>query len=138
PVNPAARLAARAKPGQILASAEVLKRSRARFDAKPQPFLVKGKERPINAFWLGELLEREEEEAAPQLPLVGRDEELAVLRASVEEARRRTSRVVELDGEPGIGKSRLVEELRTTAIRLQQLTTRFAEHEASTPFFVFR
>jgi class 3 adenylate cyclase/tetratricopeptide (TPR) repeat protein len=136
-VNTAARLAARGKPGQVLASADVLKRSRARFEAKPQPFLVKGKERPINAFWLGALLETHVDEAAP-LTLVGRDDELAMLREAIEDARRRTSRLVELIGEPGIGKSRLVEELRTTAMGFQQLSARCEEYESSTPFFVFR
>ena len=49
-VNLAARLAARAEPGEILATGEVLERSRTHFETAAQPFLVKGKERAITAY----------------------------------------------------------------------------------------
>ncbi len=52
-VNLAARLAARAEPGGILATADVLDRSPTRFETEPQPFLVKGKERAITAYRVG-------------------------------------------------------------------------------------
>ena len=52
-VNLAARLAARAEPGEILATGEMLERSRTRFETSPQPFLVKGKERAITAYSVG-------------------------------------------------------------------------------------
>ena len=50
----AARLMARAKPGQILVAEPVLDRSRARFASTLlEPFLVKGKSRPVLAHELG-------------------------------------------------------------------------------------
>jgi class 3 adenylate cyclase/tetratricopeptide (TPR) repeat protein len=136
-VNVAARLTGRTKPGRFLASAEVLKRSRTRFDADSEPFLMKGKEQPINAFWIGAVHDAGDE-AAAVLPLIGRDREVDVVRAAVDDARRRMERFVELVGEPGIGKSRLVGEARTLAIGFQQLSARSEEYESSTPFFAFR
>jgi predicted ATPase len=58
-------------------------------------------------------------EAAAQkglTPLVGRAEELAVLRRRWEQARTGAGQVVLLNGEPGIGKSRLVQEIKEQAI----------------------
>ena len=136
-VNTAARLVSRAQPGRILASSDVLKRSRKRFDVEPEPFLVKGKERAINAYWVGAPRE-DAEEGYESLPLVGRDAEVELLRAAIDDARRRVPRVVELVGDPGIGKSRLVEELRRQAVGFQQLEAHSEEHESATPFFAFR
>ena len=46
--------------------------------------------------------------------------------------------LVELIGEPGMGKSRLVEELQAQAPDLLAVTTACAQYEASTPYFAFR
>jgi len=46
--------------------------------------------------------------------------------------------MVELIGEPGLGKSRLVEELRERAPDLRALTATCEQYEASTPYFAFR
>src|SRR5262249_17041616 len=45
-------------------------------------------------------------------PLVGREEELALLRRHWEQAKAGAGQVVLLSGEPGIGKSRLVQEFK--------------------------
>jgi class 3 adenylate cyclase/tetratricopeptide (TPR) repeat protein len=136
-VNVAARLAERAQPGVVLASSQVLDRSRARFDASPQPLLVKGREGSVRAFEVGALRESAAEDER-LLPIVGRERELTVFVSALDAARRRERQVVELVGEAGIGKSRLVEELRTRAAGFQQLVVRCEEYEASTPFFAFR
>ena len=48
-----ARLTGRAEEREILATADVLDRSRTRFDSQPKPLLVKGKERSITAYSVG-------------------------------------------------------------------------------------
>ena len=137
-VNLAARLAARAEPGEILATGEMLERSRTRFETSPQPFLVKGKERAITAYSVGALVGIAEEEHAQEFSLVGREREVDELRAALEAARVRQGQVVELVGEPGIGKSRLVEELKTMAMGFTQLVTHCDQYATSVPYFPFR
>lgn len=136
--NLAARLTGRAQPGQLLATGDVLERSRTTFETESQPFLVKGKERSITAYGVGAVAGAREEEPVTALPLVGREAELEVLSAAVDGARLRTSQLVELVGQPGIGKSRLVEELKTRSIGFQQLLARCESYESSTPYFAFR
>ena len=54
-VNLAARLMAKASPGQVLATQEVLDRSLRSFVTDPlPPFMVKGKRRPVTAFAIGD------------------------------------------------------------------------------------
>ena len=64
--------------------------------------------------------------------------ELAELRAAVDAARMRQSQIAELVGEPGIGKSRLVEELKTLAVGFTHLTTRCDQYAVSVPYFPLR
>jgi class 3 adenylate cyclase/tetratricopeptide (TPR) repeat protein len=137
-VNLAARLCGRAETGQILSTGDVLDRSAARFETERQPFLVKGKERAINAYRVGELSGVREEEAARALPLVGRETELAALQEAVNASRMMQSRIVELVGEPGIGKSRLVDELKTLSIGFNQLVAACDRYSQSDPFFAWR
>ena len=136
-VNLAARLTARAEPSGMLATADVLEHSRMQFDSSLQPYLVKGVERPVVGYAVGEatsVRERVEE----QLPLAGREAELEALRAAVESARAGEFRLVELVGEPGIGKSRLVAELKEVARGFQQLETRCEAYERTNAYFAVR
>ena len=136
-VNLAARLAARAGKGQILATGDVLERSRTRFETEQQPFLVKGKERSVLAYRVGPTLGEREAERQESLPIVGREEELAALDQALDSARRRESALVELAGEPGIGKSRLVTELESRAVGFTQLVTRSGQYAGAAPYFPF-
>ncbi len=137
-VNLAARLTARAEPGQILATGDVLDRAASRFESAAQPFLVKGKERAVTAYAVGEVVGVREEQAPERLPLLGRDAELALLREGIDAARLRQSRLVEIVAEPGMGKSRLVEELLASAIGFTHLVTRSEVYATAAPYFVFR
>ncbi len=72
-------------------------------------------------------------------PLVGRAEELALLDGALAELMRGEWKAVELVGEPGIGKTRLLAELATRAnLRDQLVLSGFAsELERDLPFWVF-
>jgi class 3 adenylate cyclase/tetratricopeptide (TPR) repeat protein len=137
-VNLAARLAARAEKREILVTGDVVERSHTRFETTARQFLMKGKSQPVTGYSLGApAAEAEEPPPAESLPLVGRDAELAVLREAVDAARLRQSRAIELVGEPGAGKSRILEELVTTVAGFQVLRGQCDAYSASTPFAPF-
>lgn len=137
-VNLAARLCARAEKGEILATGEVLQRCRTRFETTSRQFLMKGKARPVTGYSVGAVAAEARDEARTLLPLVGRETELMALREALDAARMRQSRAVELVGEPGAGKTRLVEELVGTAAGFQVLRARCEPYASSTPFAPFR
>ena len=105
-VNLAARLMAKAEPGQIYATADVLETSGTRFaTVELEPFMVKGKAKPVQAWAVGDAIGSRTRDASVQLPLIGRDEELAMLRAALADAEAGHGSMIELVGEPGIGKT---------------------------------
>ncbi|HZO62235.1 MAG TPA: tetratricopeptide repeat protein [Gaiellaceae bacterium] len=137
-VNLAARLMARAGPGELLAADDVLSRSRTVFEAIPlEPFRVKGKSEPVHAFAVGAQRARRERSAAS--PLIGRDDELNVLlQAFASAAESSAGGLVEIVAEPGMGKSRLIEELRVRAAPVHALSVECDEYETATPYHAFR
>jgi class 3 adenylate cyclase/tetratricopeptide (TPR) repeat protein len=136
-VNLAARLMAKAEPGEILATDDVLTRSRTAFQTVPlEPFQAKGKTEPVYAFLVGGTQTREERMAAT--PLVGREQELEVLLDAFASASAYSGRLVEVVAEPGMGKSRLIEELRVRSTPVHAFSTQCDEYEASTPYHAFR
>jgi tetratricopeptide (TPR) repeat protein len=137
-VNLAARLTARAQAGAILATADVLDRAKTTYATEQEPLLVKGKERAVTAHRVGEPVGSRDEPEVDTTPIVGRERELEALRAAVDAARMRQLQVFELVGEPGIGKSRLVRELRTLALGFTQLTVAGEQYTSSTPFSAWR
>jgi class 3 adenylate cyclase/tetratricopeptide (TPR) repeat protein len=136
----AARLMARAEPGEILVSAEAHEHSGGRFDSiELEPFTVKGKSEPVRAVALGGLRVADvDRQLGRELPFVDRERERAVLSASVAPIRMGFGTLVELVGEPGIGKSRLAEELRDQCPDMTTLTVRCEQYDASTPYHPFR
>jgi class 3 adenylate cyclase/tetratricopeptide (TPR) repeat protein len=135
----AARLMARAQASEIIVAADALERSNDRFEADElEPFEVKGLSAPVRAFALGAVRESRARVEEAGLPFVDRDEERALLSTSVESVRLGHGKLVELVGEPGIGKSRLAEELRRQCGDMLTLTVRCEQYESSTPYHAFR
>jgi class 3 adenylate cyclase/tetratricopeptide (TPR) repeat protein len=140
-INVAARVMAHAEPGTALATDDVMARSRTHFATQPvPPFLVKGKAKPIHAVVLGapqgggDAASGDETEG----PFVGRDAELATLRAALDRARARRGCLVEIVAEPGMGKSRLVREVLREASELVVLVGPSDAYESKAPFYPFR
>jgi tetratricopeptide (TPR) repeat protein len=137
----AARVMARADPGTVLATNEVMERSRTMFTTRVvTPFTVKGKTKPIEAVLLGAPrgeLGGATGDAADDT-FVGRDAELATLREALDRARIRRGSLVEVVGEPGMGKSRLVQEILGDAEDLVVVSGPSGSYESKTPYYPFR
>jgi class 3 adenylate cyclase/tetratricopeptide (TPR) repeat protein len=136
-VNLAARLMAKAEPGEILATDDVLSRSRTAFQTVPlEPFQAKGKSEPVHAFLVDGVQAREDRTS--ETPLVGREHELGVLLEAYASAADHSGRLVEVVAGPGLGKSRLIEELRRRSGPVHVLSAQCDEYEVSTPYYPFR
>ena len=135
----AARLMGKAKPGQVLTTADLLERSRSTFETDElEPLTLKGIDEPVTAYNVVAVSGEASATAEHRLPFVGRERELAILSAALGPVRMGFGNIVELIGEPGMGKSRLVEELRAQAPDLVAVTSTCAQYEASTTYFAFR
>jgi class 3 adenylate cyclase len=115
--NIAARLQGLAEPDTVVLSAATQRLVAGLFECQelgPQP--LKGLSIPLTVYRVvGEGIVHSRFEAAVSkglTPLVGREEELGLLRRRWEQAKAGEGQVVLLGGEPGIGKSRLVQMLK--------------------------
>ena len=139
----AARLMARGGGGEIWVSSEAFARGGTSFEATElEPFLVKGRASPCmpscSVHLRRDRLGPRAAAAQDKLPFVDRERERAVLAASVAPIRMGYGTLVELVGEPGIGKSRLAQELRENCADMRQIELRCEQYEASTPYHPFR
>jgi adenylate cyclase len=121
-VNLAARLMQTAGNGHILVSAHILKSLGSAYSFQPlAPVTLKGKSKPVPV----SLLLEKEEQHSEQLfsgQLVGRKAELQMLKQAVApilEHPGRFAGIAIVDGEAGMGKSRLVHELHISLEDLQ-------------------
>src|SRR6185312_16081145 len=113
-VNLAARLAAHAAPGQLLATQELIAHSSGSFAVTEQPpFTAKGKRKPVHALSIDKTMAAGA--SFDKTPFRGRDEELATLVRAAHAAADGVGQVVEVVGEAGMGKSRLLTELEAAA-----------------------
>ena len=115
-INTAARLQAAAPPGGVLVGDRARRATVRAIDyAEHEPIQAKGKAEPVVA-WLAVGRRASfgvEDVAVGHAPLVGREREVALLSDALARARRNERpQLVTLVGVPGIGKSRLVQELR--------------------------
>ena len=138
-INLAARVMGKAVPGQALATTEVVALSQTVFHTTElAPFMVKGKSKPVRAVAIGAVAGARQE-ARAGLPLVGRTDELAVLGEALADVRARRGRVLDIAGEAGIGKSRLVAEvLSGVDDDVVVVAAPCEQYESSTAYFPFR
>ena len=128
--NLAARMETLAEPGKVLLSGPTYRLVRDYFECLPKgKTLVKGKEDPQESFELvraKEIETRLEASAARGLTeLVGRHPEMEFLRAAFARVKDGEAQIVDLVGEAGVGKSRLVYEfLKSLRNRVSFVTGR--------------
>jgi class 3 adenylate cyclase/tetratricopeptide (TPR) repeat protein len=139
-VNLAARLSAKARWGTLMTLESIVSRSRTRFACtEVPPFQVKGKIRPIDALEVGDAIR-----AAPpgststRLPLIGRAHELSILRDSLERAQGGCGAFIELIGETGSGKSRLLSEALKLAGSMPLVHTTCESYTQAVPYVGWR
>ena len=130
-VNLTARLMAKARPGEVVVAPSVLEASRTHFTSTPlEPFSVKGKSALIRAALLGHARGTQETRSRGQSMLVARDAELARLL----DAKAEGGCVVDVVGDVGLGKSRLIQELRSANPGEVRIVT-CEPYERATPYF---
>ncbi|HEU5317184.1 MAG TPA: adenylate/guanylate cyclase domain-containing protein, partial [Chloroflexota bacterium] len=137
-VNTAQRIESAAPAGEVLVDETTYRLARRAFELESvAPLTLKGKAQPVPAYRVVRRQETEgRAEGEPELePLVGRDEELAQLVQALEDAAGGVGRLVLVVGEAGMGKTRLVRELRRRApADVSQLAVRGASYETQTPY----
>ena len=139
-VNLAARVMAKAAPGSVYATADVLERSNTLFETTAiEPFAVKGKAEPVQAWSLGRAKgSRSRPVSLQRLPLTGRNAELGVVRKILGGMRSGAGHLVEVVGQPGVGKTRLLEAMRDAAVGFKKLHNTCEAYTSSTPYAVWR
>jgi class 3 adenylate cyclase/predicted ATPase len=127
--NIAARVQAAAEPGTVMVTARVQRQTAGLFVAEDRgAHPLKGAPEPTTLFRIVRASGGRRFGARVLTPLVGREEELGLLRRRWERAARGEGQFVQIVGEPGIGKSRLIEEFR---LKLAEAPHTFVEWSAS-------
>jgi class 3 adenylate cyclase/predicted ATPase len=113
--NIAARVQGLAEPGTVLVTANVQRQTAGLFVAEDKgAHELKGVPAPETLYRIVRASGGRRTGARTLTPLVGREEELDLLRRRWERARNGAGQLTLIVGDPGIGKSRLVEEFRAT------------------------
>jgi class 3 adenylate cyclase/predicted ATPase len=113
--NVAARVQGLAEPGTVVVTAAVQRQIAGLFVAEDKgAHELKGMATPVTLFRIVRASGGRRFGARALTPLVGREEELDLLRRRWERAARGEGQFIQIVGEPGIGKSRLVQEFRAT------------------------
>lgn len=136
-VNLAARLMAAAGEGELLTTMRVIDRSPTRFRLDHlDPIPLKGKTKPVAAVSVGAITGVDRSDRVAGTPLVGRDAELLVIRQAISELRTGQGGVVEVVGEAGIGKTRILSEARELAGSVDTYTLVCEHYEVNTPYYI--
>ena len=129
--NIAARLQTLAEPGSVVVSERTRALAEGMFDyVELGAHTLKGLTKPLRLFRVGSAraIESRFEAARSDMtltPLVGREEEVALLLRRWQEAKDGEGQVVLLGGEPGVGKSRLARALRERLTQDRYMALRY-------------
>jgi class 3 adenylate cyclase/tetratricopeptide (TPR) repeat protein len=144
-VNLAARLMELAGPGNILVSGRVHSGLGQLFSwEKMTPVWVKGKAEPVSSYRLtgvAEATARQAEPLSPAMPMVGRATERRAMEQTLQTLLQGQSGVVIVEGEAGIGKSRLVGQLLEQSKKCSSLVCFEGNGDAmvqSSPYYSWR
>lgn len=139
-VNLAARLMAAADPGMLYASPSPLDLSSTLFRTKAiEPFHVKGKENPVQAYAVFEEIGVRPPELKHELPFHGRDAELEMIVDIVTTcATSGRGGMMTITGDTGVGKSRLVAEVLERCPGLATLMIQAEPNGKDNPYWAFR
>ncbi|MGH2463385.1 MAG: ATP-binding protein [Candidatus Limnocylindria bacterium] len=138
--NIAARLEAATQPGTIAIGEATARRLVGRFITQPLgPLHVKGRDEPVTAWRLiGPRLSPAGPRTTIGGSLIGRDEEVGRLTRALDQLTAGQGQVVVMVGEAGIGKTRLLAEMRSLERpRLTWLEGHCASYGARSPFGPF-
>jgi class 3 adenylate cyclase/tetratricopeptide (TPR) repeat protein len=121
-VNLSARLMQAAEPGTILLDARTFQRVEAEIDTESLgPLSVKGKAEPVSVWRALGVRQRDRwrqntaDDWLRASPMVGRREEMAMAREIIAKAVQGQGQLLVIDGEAGVGKSRLLAEVAALA-----------------------
>ncbi len=145
-INLAARMETLAQPGTVQISANTYRLVAPLFETKSLGQIeIKGKGEPVDAYQVigykvkpGRIRGIEGLDA----PLIGRQDEIKILRKTLAEVESGHGRIVFLLGEAGLGKSRLIRELRSTWSPEKKGPTSWTQsqglaYETSRPYSLF-
>jgi class 3 adenylate cyclase/tetratricopeptide (TPR) repeat protein len=120
-VNVAARLQAAGRPGEVTVGPATRRLTATAIEYRElEPLTLKGKSQPMPAWEAVEVVDEASRPRSgrPVAPLIGRDEELALLLSLFDRALRESRpHLVTVFGQAGVGKSRLLSELATALRR---------------------
>ncbi|MCH8838519.1 MAG: AAA family ATPase, partial [Candidatus Marinimicrobia bacterium] len=114
-VNLAARLQGQAEAGQAFVGETTYRHARRSFEFEPLSLKVKGFDEPVAAYRVIRPRPRMEKVRGIEglrAQMIGRDDELQILKEALSETRKGKGQMVSVIGEAGLGKSRLVDELK--------------------------
>jgi len=140
-VNLAARLEDASSRDEILVGELTQRMTAAVFEFEERTLEVKGASAPVTAFRLLGIREssgRKRGIAGLHSPCVGREQELARLRALMDSLGTGHGRVAAVIGDAGLGKSRLVSELRQTLDKVQWAEGRSLSHTSGMTYWLAR
>jgi class 3 adenylate cyclase/tetratricopeptide (TPR) repeat protein len=138
--NLAARVMGKSRMGAVWATPGILERSTTKFATdKLEPFAAKGKAKLVQAYEVGPPRRATVPAAAggTPLPLVGRENERAVVDKALAMARDGHGCLVEVLGEAGIGKTRLLRHARSNAGSARLIRVAGEAHTTTVPYVLW-